>query len=434
MKKIFSVLSAFALFAWAGFAQPVKIACIGDSISEGFGLANSCVDSYSVLLGEMLGEGYEVKNFGITGKCVQRDSNDPYWKSGRMERIVAFDPDIIIIKLGTNDSKPQNWKGGEAFKKDYLDFLDAVSNPNKKQTVYLATAAWVRKDAIGITRRVVSEGVNPAVREMAKARGYKIIDFYSLLENHPDWYCDDIHPNELGAKMMAEFVYKFLTGKKKAPPTAKIRGKKGEYFGYDRYDFQFRWRDASLFLPKPAKSAKKPRFNKAEKAPKPVEWVLVPNKIKNDEFYKDFILKMLAEGRAVFSIDIESWLGNQNSVRWMELPCRHYAETMNFSEKFDIFCDGKSSFFAVNFAAAHPQNVRRLCMKAPVLDIVAWAKSEPLNMKCLKQEWKLDDEGVENFPSSPADNIKNLDPANVLLLPADASAAEAAKFLLKKGK
>lgn len=215
MKKIITTFLLGICAAVSAFAQEkIKIACIGDSITEGFGLKNSCTDSYPVILGYMLGDKYEVRNFGITGKCVQKDSNDPYWKSGRIPKIKEFDPDIIIVKLGTNDSKGVNWKSPEIFQSDYEAYLDEVSNPNKKQTFILATGAWVKKDAIGITRKVITEGVNPTVRKIAKKRGLKIIDFHSLLEDHPDWYCDDIHPNEQGAYKMAEFAYKFLTAKK----------------------------------------------------------------------------------------------------------------------------------------------------------------------------------------------------------------------------
>lgn len=424
-------LALYLFFLVNALCAQIKIACIGDSITEGFGLANSCTDAYPILLGEMLGEGYEVKNFGITGKCVQKEANDPYWKSGRIPKIKEFDPDIIIVKLGTNDSKtpnPLNWKSPEVFKTDYEAFLDEIKNPAKKQTFYLATGAWVKKDAIGITREVMENGVNVCVKEIAKKRGLKIIDFHTLLENHPEWYCDDIHPNEEGAHKMAEFVYKFLTGKSTAPKTAKIRGKKTEFEGFDRYNFQFRWRDASLFMPK-----NKAKSRKA-KVEEPLKWVFIPNKIIDNDFYRNTIVGILKSGRAVLSIDLESWLGNENSVKWADLPCKHYAKTMNFAETFDVISDGKASFFAINFAAKYPERVNKLVLKSPVFDIVKWSGEKEWNLKSLKQEWRISDEDLANLQNNPADNFKKIEKSKILQVEDSDSADKVLRFLLKNNK
>jgi len=43
----------------------IKVACIGDSITSGFTLLNPRRDSYPSLLQNMLGDGYEVRNFGV---------------------------------------------------------------------------------------------------------------------------------------------------------------------------------------------------------------------------------------------------------------------------------------------------------------------------------------------------------------------------------
>ncbi|MBR4597364.1 MAG: hypothetical protein IKO42_03075 [Opitutales bacterium] len=403
MRKI---LLAFALACACVFAsaqEKIKIACIGDSITEGFGLHNSCTDAYPVILGYMLGDKYEVKNFGITGKCVQKDSNDPYWKSGRIPRIKEFDPDIIIVKLGTNDSKPVNWKTPEIFQADYEAYLDEIANPNKKQTFYLASAAWVRKDAIGITRKVVTEGVNPSVEAIAKRRGLKIIDFHSLLEDHPDWYCDDIHPNEEGAYKMAEFVYKFLTGNKKTPQIPYFRAKKGDFEGFVQYSFQFRWRDTWIFLPnKPSKGG---------------EWIWIATKPSNSPEERELLLGALKKGWHVVYTDIDSWWGNPNSMRWGEEVFKYFPNLLKTSEKAHIAAFGTGAFHSVNFAAKHPEKVEKLFLSSPTLDIVSWAKDG--HMKTFLQEWKLAEADVDSFPDSPLENIKYLIQNNTptLILP-----------------
>lgn len=392
MKKIITAFLLGICAAVSAFAQEkIKIACIGDSITEGFGLKNSCTDSYPVILGYMLGDKYEVRNFGITGKCVQKDSNDPYWKSGRIPKIKEFDPDIIIVKLGTNDSKGVNWKSPEIFQSDYEAYLDEVSNPNKKQTFILATSAWVKKDAIGITRKVITEGVNPTVRKIAKKRGLKIIDFHSLLEDHPDWYCDDIHPNEQGTYKMAEFAYKFLTAKKNTPKIPYFRGKKSDFEGFVRYDFKFRWSDTSIWLPQ------NPSANG--------EWLWVSTKYKNTEEERQLILGLLKKGWHVVYTNIEGWWGNPNSVRWFENVERYFPELLKVSEKPSVAGFGTGAFHAVNFASKHPEKIEKVYLCKPELDILKWANDG--HMQTFLREWKLSESDLENFNDSPIENIKN---------------------------
>ena len=420
MKKL--LLPILAFFCAVSLAQEkIKIACIGDSITEGFGLHNSCADAYPVILGYMLGDKYEVKNFGITGKCVQKDSNDPYWKSGRIPRIKEFDPDIIIVKLGTNDSKPVNWKTPERFQEDYEAYLDEVANPNKKQTFYLASAAWVKKDAIGITRKVITEGVNPSVEAIAKRRGLKIIDFHTLLEDKPDWYCDDIHPNEEGAYRMAELVYKFLTGNKTTPQIPRFRAKKSEFEGFDRYDFQFRWRDTTFILPaKPSKGG---------------EWIFVSSKFKETPEEREMLLSALKKGWHVVFLDVESWWGNPNSVRWFEEVFKYFPKLLNVGEKACVAEFGTGAFHGVNFAAKYPERVEKLFLYRPTLDIVAWAKDG--HMKTFLQEWKLQEPDLDSFKDSPLSNLKIAIENNtpLIVLPTDEEqAAQIKKFTPKTAK
>ena len=65
------------------FAQPskIKVACIGNSVTYGYGLKNPITESYPVQLQKMLGEKYEVKNFGHSGATLLRKGHNPYYKT-----------------------------------------------------------------------------------------------------------------------------------------------------------------------------------------------------------------------------------------------------------------------------------------------------------------------------------------------------------------
>ena len=56
----------------------IKIACVGDSVTYGYGIENRKKDTYPAVLQNMLGANYKVRNFGVSGHCVQDSSDRPY--------------------------------------------------------------------------------------------------------------------------------------------------------------------------------------------------------------------------------------------------------------------------------------------------------------------------------------------------------------------
>ena len=103
-------LCLFSLWAVAQEKKPVKIACVGNSITYGSGIKNQFQNSYPGLLSQLLGEGYDVRNFGISARVLLNKGDHPYMHEQKFRDLLAFQPDIVTIKLGTNDSKPWNWR------------------------------------------------------------------------------------------------------------------------------------------------------------------------------------------------------------------------------------------------------------------------------------------------------------------------------------
>src|SRR5687767_13185756 len=112
MKKFVSVL-LFMLIVVCVHAQ-IKVACIGNSITAG---------GYPTLLQEQLGASWEVRNFGVSGSTLLRNGDHPYNKTQTFAAAKAFNPDVVIIKLGTNDSKPQNWKYAVEYQPNYTQLI-----------------------------------------------------------------------------------------------------------------------------------------------------------------------------------------------------------------------------------------------------------------------------------------------------------------------
>ena len=118
-KMIISLLSVLILSSFSNLdAKTIKIACVGNSITQGAAIKNMQRDSYPAVLGQMLGEGYEVRNYGYSGRTLMMSGDRPWMKETKFQEALAFCPDIVTIKLGTNDTKPFNWVYQDEFPKD----------------------------------------------------------------------------------------------------------------------------------------------------------------------------------------------------------------------------------------------------------------------------------------------------------------------------
>ncbi|MBC3539912.1 GDSL-type esterase/lipase family protein [Rufibacter sediminis] len=209
MKKhitFFLLLGLLVCFG-ASAQSRVKVACVGNSITEGAGLQKT----YPMVLQELLGEAYEVRNFGVSGRTLLKKGNLPYWNESKYQDALNWNPDIVIIKLGTNDSKPQNWVYKEEFKPDYQAFVRSFQKLASKPKVFLCTPVPVFAEKFSIQQQVVNTEVMPAVKKIARKTKAKTIDLYSAFLGKPDLTYDGIHPNEAGAALLANEVYQQLS-------------------------------------------------------------------------------------------------------------------------------------------------------------------------------------------------------------------------------
>ena len=101
----------------------IKVACVGDSITYGHGVENWKKNNYPAQLQEILGEGYHVANFGSSGACVNPNGDQPYINREVYQSSLDYNADIIVIMLGTNDSKPENWVNMDTFIQEYASLL-----------------------------------------------------------------------------------------------------------------------------------------------------------------------------------------------------------------------------------------------------------------------------------------------------------------------
>ena len=122
---------------------------------------------------------------------------------------------MVVIKLGTNDSKPQNWKHKADYVADYLDLIQGFRKLESKPEVFICYPVPAYPGRWGITDKVMKEEVMPRLDEVAKKSGCKLIDLYSALSDRKSMFPDRVHPNGKGATVIAEVVAAALSGKKK---------------------------------------------------------------------------------------------------------------------------------------------------------------------------------------------------------------------------
>lgn len=181
----------------------VKVACIGNSITDGHGIDMATQFGYPALLQKKLGDGYWVKNFGVSARTMLNKGDFPYMKEKAWQDALAFKPDIVVIKLGTNDSKPHNWQYGAEFKQNLEEMVKALS-PAK---IYLCTPIPAFKPSWEINDSVIVNEIIPIQQEVARKYGLEIIDLHTQFADGADMVQPDgIHPNEKGVERMASII------------------------------------------------------------------------------------------------------------------------------------------------------------------------------------------------------------------------------------
>lgn len=205
MRKIIFLILVSAFLVYSCETKKTKIACVGDSITEGYGLSCQSKTAYPVILDSILGPDVVVLNSGRSATTLQKKADFPYWIAKEFSNVFAFQPNIILIKLGTNDTKPYNWNS-ENYEKDYQALIDTFKNIPTKPKIYLIIPVPVFKTRWGINDSTVVNGVIPVIEKLAKKNNLPVIDLYHATLNQAANFFDSIHPNEAANKIMAEFI------------------------------------------------------------------------------------------------------------------------------------------------------------------------------------------------------------------------------------
>ena len=198
--------------AIAGKAQdPVKVACVGASITEGYGTTDKNTQSYPAQLGQKLGAGYVVENFGAGGSTMLRKGDCPYWNQDKYQQSLNSQPNIVLIDLGGNDAKARNRIHVGDFVKDAQELIKSYQQlPNKPRVILLTAIVGFTCDTTDIWDPAIERYINPAIIDAAREAKVEVLDMHPVLANHQGLLPDGIHPNNEGAGMLAQKLADYL--------------------------------------------------------------------------------------------------------------------------------------------------------------------------------------------------------------------------------
>jgi len=195
-------VTLIVVFSEAFRGSSTRVACMGDSITE--------LTAYPADLQDLLGDGYSVGDFGVSGSTVLTDTSIPYIYTTAFLKAEVFLPDIVVIMLGTNDARADNYQSIGNFVADYKQLVREVQALKSNPKIYLVKPPPIFHNNLNLSNANLVEGVIPGIEQVAKDLDLSTIDIYTPLVDHSNYFMDGVHPNNNGASVIASIIYKSL--------------------------------------------------------------------------------------------------------------------------------------------------------------------------------------------------------------------------------
>lgn len=392
--------------------KPIKIACVGNSITYGSGVANRAKNAYPAQLQNLLGDGNQIKNFGVSGNTLLKKGDYPYWESEKYKEALAFKPDIVYIKLGTNDSKQQNRVHLDSdFETDYKALIQSFKDKNKDvRVVLLLPVPSFYDDSTAIWNPVIKNQIIPKTQKVAFDTNSEVIDLYQLFIDQPNLLPDKIHPSSLGATAIAKRLYENVIQKTNENDAtfdfSKVNNiKRKNFYGFLQTDFSYNQIPCKIVEPK----------HTAEGKP----WVLRA-RFFGHEPQTDIAL--LERGFHIAYCDVSNLFGNEEAIdRWNKF----YQLMMDngFAKKVVLEGMSRGGLIIYNWAATNPSKVACVYADAPVLDGKSWpggkgaGSGSPKDWEHFKTVYSItSNDALADFKQNPIHQINDIVEGNFLML------------------
>lgn len=215
-----SVVTAFAgdngsqVIKPEAYNHPVRVACLGDSITMGVGTLVPAKESYPAQLQLILGAKWEVINFGVGGRTLLR-KQDPF----AIGRGLKSNPDVVVIMLGTNDSRQLTWdKFGSDFVSDYTGIIQAFKALSSHPKIWICCPTPMFPGQWNLSEELLTSKTIPAIQQVAKNNDVPLIDLHTPFLGQKADFKDTVHPDAKAARHIADLVATALTGVAQGQP------------------------------------------------------------------------------------------------------------------------------------------------------------------------------------------------------------------------
>ncbi len=377
-------------------SQKILVACVGDSITAGYGTDYFDWDAYPAQLQRLLGDGYVVINFGVSGRTAMKGAAS-YQILPQFKNVLEWSPNIVVLQLGTNDTKPQFFNK-EQFAADYSDMVGKFQAMRSKPRMFLSLPPCI----FNSTNESALQELLPIIQDVAKSAQASVIDVHSAFLNRKDLMPDGLHPNTAGATLLAKTVYTAITGL----PAGEVPDRViSQWNGYKRLDFAVNGRPSILVSPKtPAPG-------------RPWIW--------RTEFFGAFPsvdIALLAKGWHIAYVNVSKLFGAPVALDAMDGFYAYMTEQNQLSVKPVLEGFSRGGLYAFNWAARNPTKVAALYVDAPVCDFKSWPGGQGKSKAstgdwsdCLKA-YRFTEEQALAYPLNPIDNLAPLAVAKIPII------------------
>jgi lysophospholipase L1-like esterase/pimeloyl-ACP methyl ester carboxylesterase len=397
------LIIVFLLIQSAVVAQKtIRIACVGNSITFGARLTHPEKNAYPAQLQQMLGDGYEVMNFGNSGKTVIKNCDRAYMSTPTYQQALKSNPDVVFIKLGTNDSRLPYRLQIDSFVADYKTLVHSFQNlSTHPRIILLLPVTSYKADTSLQTEQAIAKLILPRIRQVAYDEKLELIDLHSITQDMPATFPDSLHPSSLGATILAKRLYEAVVNKTdrsfdifkklKEPITVS------SYYGYECADFTFNGHKAKIVKPRGVAEGKPWIWNARF-------WNVEPQTE----------IALLDRGFHVVYCDVAELFGNEEAINtWNKFYDLLKKAGLSKTACLEGFSRG--GIYAYNWAAQNPGKVACVYVDAPVLDVKSWpggkgsAKGSAPEWEAFKKDYGYtSDEQALTFKGNPIDKIPQI--------------------------
>jgi len=399
------ILGLFSIAESMGstFQDPIKIACVGNSITYGSGVANREKNAYPEQLQSMLGNTYQVRNFGVSGSTLLKNGDKPYLETEAYSNALKFKPDIVFIKLGTNDSKLSNRVHLDNFEGDYIDLVNSFKKENgNARIILLLPVPAFTTDTTRIWNEVIKNKITPMTRRVAYKTNSEVLDLYQLFIDQPGLLPDKVHPSSLGATVIAKRIYEAVIQneieKLEILKSKEVKvSETANFYGYDLTDFEYKGIPCKVVKPK--------------KVVPGAPWVMRA-RFWGHEPQTDIAL--LERGFHIAYCDVANLFGGPEAMKQWD---RFYGLMTQAGLSKKVVLEGMSrgGLIVYNWAEKNPEKVACVYADAPVLDGKSWpgglwnGKGSAADWEVFKTIYGLKSEReIAEFKGNPIHNIKSI--------------------------